>query len=182
MAFKNKIIFNPIVGQNIRFLQTSRDTDGKLLEMEASYRAYSREPPPHYHPHQDEVFMIMKGQMTVRLEGKILLLNEGDTLHIPANAIHSMWNNTASPAVVNWKIQPALNTEYFLETAVGLAADKERRKRFNSLLQRSLIANKYSDVFRLSRPSFVAQKIIFILLIPAGWLLGYRGSYKKYFD
>ena len=182
MAFKNKIIFNPIVGQNIRFLQTSRDTDGKLLEMEASYRAYSREPPPHYHPHQDEVFMIMKGQMTVRLEGKILLLNEGDTLHIPANAIHSMWNNTASPAVVNWKIQPALNTEYFLETAVGLAADKERRKRFNSLLQRSLIANKYSNVFRLSRPSFVAQKIIFILLIPVGWLLGYRGSYKKYFD
>ena len=27
---------NPIVGQHIKFLQTAKDTDGKLLEMEAS--------------------------------------------------------------------------------------------------------------------------------------------------
>jgi quercetin dioxygenase-like cupin family protein len=81
----------PIVGQHIKFLQTAKDSDGKLLEMEASYRPYSKEPPPHYHPYQEEDFMILKGQMTVRLQGKILLLNEGDTLHIPANTIHSMW-------------------------------------------------------------------------------------------
>jgi mannose-6-phosphate isomerase-like protein (cupin superfamily) len=182
MAVKNKIIVNPIIGQNIRFLQTAKDTNGKLLEMEASYRPYSREPLPHYHPYQDEVFMIIKGQMTVRLEHKILLLNQGDTLRIPANTIHSMWNNSANPAILNWKIQPALNTEYFLETANGLAADKERRRRFKSVLQRSLIANKYSNVFRLPKPSFPVQKLIFILLTPVAWLLGYRASYKKYFD
>ena len=90
MAYKNKTIANPIVGQNIKFLQTAKDTQGKLLEMEASYRPYSKEPPPHYHPQQQEDFIILKGQMTVRLEGKILLLNENDTLHIPANTIHSM--------------------------------------------------------------------------------------------
>jgi mannose-6-phosphate isomerase-like protein (cupin superfamily) len=182
MAFKNKIIINPIVGQNIRFLQTAKDTDGKLLEMEASYGPFSREPPAHYHPRQHEVFMIIKGQMTVRLKGKILFLNEGEILHIPAKTIHSMWNNSASPTIVNWKIQPALNTEYFLETANGLAAEKARRQRFNSLLQRSLIANKYSNVFRLSQPSFLIQKFLFILLTPVALLAGYRASYKKYFD
>ena len=182
MAFKNKTIVNPIVGQNIRFLQTAKDTDGKLLEMEASYRPFSEEPPSHYHPCQHEVFMIIKGQMTVRLKGKILLLNEGDSLHIPAKTIHSMWNNSSSQAILNWKIQPALNTEYFLETANGLAADKARRKRYSSLLQRSLIANKYANVFRLSRPSFFVQKFLFILLTPIAWSMGYRASYKKYFD
>ena len=182
MAYKNKIITNPIVGQHIKFLQTAKDTDGKLLEMEASYRPYSKEPPPHYHPYQEEDFMILKGQMTVRLEGKILLLNEGDTLHIPANTIHSMWNNSGSTSVINWKIQPALSTEYFLETATGLASDKKRRRRMRSLLQRSLMANKYSGVFRLSKPPFFIQKILFIMLTPFAWLVGYRASYKQYFD
>ena len=182
MAYKNKKIANPIVGQNIKFLQTAKDTQGKLLEMEATYRPYSKEPPPHYHPHQEEDFMIIKGQMTVRLEGKILLLNEEDTLHIPANTVHSMWNNSGNTAVINWKIQPALNTEYFLETATGLAADKKRRKRMRSLLQRSLLANKYSGVFRLSKPPYLVQKILFIMLTPFAWLAGYRASYKKYLD
>jgi len=182
MAYKNKIIINPIVGQTIKFLQTARDTAGKLLEMEASYKPYSKEPPPHYHPHQGEDFMIVKGQMTVRLEDKIIVLQEKDTLHIPANTIHSMWNNSGTTAVINWKIRPALSTEYFLETATGLSSDKKRRRRMRSLLQRSLLANKYSKVFRLAKPPFFIQKTLFIVLTPFAWLAGYRASYKKYFD
>jgi mannose-6-phosphate isomerase-like protein (cupin superfamily) len=182
MAHKNKVINNPIIGQNIKFLQTAKDTDGKLIEMEASYRPYSKEPPPHYHPYQEEDFIIVKGQMTVRIEGKILLLNEGDTLHIPANTVHSMWNNSAGTAITNWKVQPALTTEYFFETASGLASDKKRSKRLRSLLQKSLMANKYSNVFRLSKPPFFIQKILFIVLTPFAWFIGYRASYKRYFD
>ncbi len=182
MAYKNKVILNPIVGQNIKFLQTANDTGGKLLEMEASYRPFSKEPRPHYHPFQEEDFTIIKGQMTVRLEGKILLLNENDTLHIPANTIHSMWNNSGRAAVINWKIQPALNTEQFFENASGLASDKKRSRRMRSLLQRSLLANRYSNVFRLSKPPFFIQKILFIVLTPFAWLVGYRASYKRYLD
>jgi quercetin dioxygenase-like cupin family protein len=182
MAYKNKIINNSRLGQHIKFLQTAKDTDGKLLEMEASYRPYSKEPPPHYHPQQEEDFVIIKGQMIVRLQGKILPLNEGDTLHIPANTIHSMWNNSGGVSVINWKIQPALDTEYFLETVTGMTADKKRRRRILSPLQRALMANKYSGVFRLSKPPFFIQKFLFIALTPFAWLAGYRASYKKYFD
>jgi len=182
MAYKNKVITNPIIGQNIKFLQTAKDTSGKLLEMEASYGPYSKEPPPHYHPYQEEDFIIVKGQMTARLEGKILLLNEGDTLHIPANTVHSMWNNAGSAAIINWKIQPALSTEYFFENASGLAADKKRRNRMRSILQRSLLANKYSRVFRVAKPPFFIQKILFTILTPFAWLVGYRSSYARYLD
>ena len=181
MAFKYKMITNPIVGQHIKFLQTASDTEGKLLEMEASYRPYSKEPPLHYHPYQEEDFIIVKGQMTVRLDGKILLLKENDTLHIPSNTIHSMWNNSSSTTMINWKIRPALTTEFFLETATGLASDGKGR-RLRSLLQRSLLANKYSRVFRLSKPPFLIQKVLFVILTPIAWLFGYRATYKKYFD
>ena len=152
-----------------------------MLEMEAAYRPYSKEPPSHYHPYQEENVMIIKGQMTVRLAGKILVLNENDTLHIPANTVHSMWNNSRSTAVINWKVQPALDTEYFFENASGLASDK-RRNRMRSIWQRSLLANKYSRVFRLSKPPFFIQKALFIVLTPVGWLMGYRASYKRYLD
>lgn len=182
MAYKNKLIINPLSGQMIKFLQTTKDTNGKFLEMESEYRAHSMEPLPHYHPYQEEYFIIEKGQMTVRLEDKVMVLNEGDFLHIPVNTIHSMWNDSASPAVINWKVQPALSTEFFLETVMGLAADKTKHKRMKSFLQRSLMGYKYSDVFRISRPSFFVQKILFVLVAPFALLLGYRSSYKEYLD
>ena len=61
MAFKNKVIRNPQTKQDIKFLQTSSDTDGKLLEMESTYHAFSKEPAPHYHPFQAEDFTVNFG-------------------------------------------------------------------------------------------------------------------------
>jgi mannose-6-phosphate isomerase-like protein (cupin superfamily) len=128
MAIKNKIIINTVTGQQIKFLQTRKDTNGSLLEIESSYRGHSDEPAPHYHPNQDETFTMISGTLTVRLNGTLKVLKPGDSLSIPRNTIHSMWNNSDTTAVVNWKIEPALNTEYFFETATGLANDKKTNK------------------------------------------------------
>ncbi len=38
MAFRNKKIINRTTGQEIKFLQTGKETSGRLLEMEATYR------------------------------------------------------------------------------------------------------------------------------------------------
>ena len=121
MAYRNKIIRNVQLGQEIRFLQTAKDTDGTLLEMESTYHAASKEPPPHYHPHQEEDFTVVEGELHVRLEDHLVILKKGDHLHIPKNRVHSMWNGSENRTVVNWKVQPAMNTEYFLETAVGIS-------------------------------------------------------------
>ena len=179
MAFQNKIIINPVTGQSIKFLQTSKDTEGKLLEMEVCYRSYSKAPPLHYHPCQDEDFVVEKGQMTVRMDGKIFILKKGDCLHIPANVSHSMWNNSDSDAIVNWKVRPALDTEYFLETVTGLTVNKKANP---SILQMALTTSKYSNVFRLSRPAPAIQKFVFMVLTPFALLAGYRASNKKYLD
>src|SRR5262252_10073188 len=113
MAYQNKQIQNPIARMSIRFLQTSKDTNGKLLEMEATYSPHSIEPAPHYHPHQEEDFTIVSGEMTVRMNGQLKILKAGDQLHVPKNTVHSMWNNSSeTTAVVNWKVTPALTTEY----------------------------------------------------------------------
>lgn len=183
MAFKNKQISNPKTGQDIKFINTSRETNGTLLEMESTFSPHSKEPTPHYHPLQEEFFTVLSGQITVRMDGQLMILNQGETLHIPPNKVHSMWNDTTVKTIVKWKVQPAMNTENLLETAFGLAADNKTDEDGKpGILQGVLIANKYSNVFRLARPPFAIQKIAFIILTPFAYLFGYRPAYQKYFD
>jgi quercetin dioxygenase-like cupin family protein len=183
MAYKNKVILNPKTRNEIRFLQTGKDTAGKLLEMESTYFSRSKEPPPHYHPYQEEDFTVLSGEISIRTNGKTNILKQGESIHIPANTVHSMWNNSEDKTIVNWKVQPAMNTENMLETLIGLAKDgKTNDAGVPSLLQTVLIGNKFSDVMRLAKPSFILQKIIFTLLTPLSIALGYRATYSKYID
>ena len=180
MAYKNKLIHNPKTGQSIKFLQTAKVTNGRLLEMEAIYNTYSKEPAAHYHPFQEEKFTVTEGEISVRIDGQLKVLKTGDVLHIAKNVVHSMWNNTDARAKMNWKVEPALETEYFLETAAGLASDdKTDELGMPPLLQVSIMGNSFSNIFRLSKPPYALQKILFMLLSPIAYLNGYKATYKS---
>jgi quercetin dioxygenase-like cupin family protein len=183
MAYCGKNIDNPAAKMSIRFLQTKNDTGGKLLEMESTWQPHSTEPAGHYHPYQEEDFTVLEGELIIKMQGRLLLLKAGESLHIAPGVPHSMWNNSKNKTVVNWQVRPALDTEHLLETAAGLAADgKVNKKGMPSLLQVALMANKYSKVFRLSKPSFAVQKILFTLLSPVARLAGLRADYEEYLD
>ncbi|MBD2700330.1 cupin domain-containing protein [Spirosoma sp. BT702] len=183
MAFANKIIQNPKTGQQLRFIRTSKDTNGEVLEMESTYRSRSIEPAPHYHPNQVEDFRVVAGELTVTINGQTNVLRPGDTLHVPANTIHSMWNASDANTVVNWQVRPALNTEAFFETTFGLASDgKVKENGMPPFLQTVTLARHFSNVFRLAKPPKVIQQVIFGLLSPIARLVGYRPVYQKYLD
>ena len=108
------------------------------------------------------------------------MLSAGETLEIPCNTIHSMWNGSGEKSVVNWKVQPALDTEYFLETGMGLAAQgKVNKKGMPSIWQAALLAERYQNVFRLAKPWFVWQQAAFKLLASIGRLMGYKAVYRE---
>jgi quercetin dioxygenase-like cupin family protein len=170
MAFKHKEINNPKIGQRIRFLQ----------EMESIYSSVSKEPPGHYHPRQTEIFEVMEGELTTRINGIVKTLKRGEVFQIAPNVVHAMWNNYKGKTVVNWKVKPALNTEYLLETTAALAENnKTNEAGIPSFLQLAVMLNAYSDVFRLARPAYAVQKVIFTLVAPVGYWLGYRPTYQK---
>jgi quercetin dioxygenase-like cupin family protein len=183
MAYKNKVIQNPVTGQTIRFLQTSCDTEGQLLEMESTFAPHSTEPLQHYHPRQHETFKVLEGSLHVRINGKLRVLGTGETLEIPANTNHSMWNAAGTRTVVNWRVEPALSTEYFLETGMGLAAQgKVNKKGMPSILQTVLLADRYKQVYRLSKPAFFLQKAICKALASVAKMKGYKAVYKEFID
>jgi hypothetical protein len=94
-----------------------------------------------------------------------------------------MWNASSEETIVNWQVRPALNTEYFLETANGLVREgKVNTKGMPDILQVALLVTKYRRVFRLSNPPYIVQRIVFFVLTPFAWMAGKKASYPKYID
>ena len=183
MAIRNKIISNFKTGQVIRFIQTAKDTNGALLEMESGFGPKSKEPPAHYHPYQEEDFTVISGELTVKIDTQTITLKKGDSLHIPPNKVHSMWNRSDSKTIVNWKVRPAMRSENLLETFTGLANDNKTNKDgIPGILQTAATANLFSDEFRLAKPPYAFQKIIFGILTPVSFIMGYKPVYNAYLD
>lgn len=183
MAYRGKIISNKKTGQQIQFIQTAKDTNGRLLEIESVFRPHSVEPVAHYHPFQEEHFTVLEGSISVRLQNELKILKAGDQLHISTSEIHSMWNHSGEKAKVNWKVMPALDTEYFLENGIGIANNKKTNEQgMPGILQVALLARRFSHVFRLARPSYAFQKLVFSIVCPIAFVFGYRSNYKEYTD
>ncbi len=181
MAYPGKVVENKFVGQKLRFIRTPSDTNGELLEIECSYLTKSKEPLAHYHPFQEEWFEVLEGELSIRLDGRIETLSMGDKIHIPKNQVHSMWNNSANKTVVNWLTKPALRTEQFFENAYGLAQDgKVNKKGMPFFFQIVLFANEFSKEFRLSKPPYYLQQVLFTLLAPISKIMGFKATYDKY--
>lgn len=183
MAYKGKTISNNKTKQAIEFVTTSRESEGSLLEMITTYQPHSTEPAAHYHPGQHEYFTVIQGELSVRMNGELFELKKGHSIDIPKNTPHSMWNNADVATVVSWKIVPALQTEYFLETTMALVNHgKTNEKGMPGILQVALLAQHYSDVFRLVKPSYVLQRVIFALLTPFALLAGKKAVYREWLD
>ncbi|MCE7063860.1 cupin domain-containing protein [Dyadobacter sp. CY326] len=183
MAFKNKFIRNELTGQSYRFLQTSADTNGRLLEIETTYEPNGAEPPAHYHPRQAEDFTVLSGELTVRINAEVKLFRKGDRFQVPAGTVHSMWNASKNETKVNWKVEPALDTEYLFETLTGLANEgKTKSNGAPSLLQAVLLVHRFSEVWRLASPPSLGIRLFFKILNPIARLAGYRATYDKYLN
>ena len=180
MVSITRTIRNTVTGHAFRLLRTARDTGGERLEMEVTYPSSSIRPPMHYHPYQTEHFRVLSGEMTVVMDGQPRILKTGDTLEVPPNKHHAMWNHGDQPAVMHWTVTPALQTEQLFDTLAALAnGGKTNSEGTPNLLQVSLTMLHFSREFRLSKPPFAVQQLVFRLLSPLARLLGYRAVYAE---
>jgi quercetin dioxygenase-like cupin family protein len=183
MAFPGKTMHNPATGMVLEFVYTASSTHGEMVEVTATYAPGSPEPPPHYHPHQEEHFTLLEGEMTVRMDGMLRILQKGDELVVPAAKVHSMWNHGTIPARVQWQTRPALRTEHFMETMAGLStAGKVGKNGKPPLLQGIISIRHFSDEFRLATPPYPIQRVLFILLVPLAKLMSYKATYPEFLD
>lgn len=180
-ALNNRKITNTLTGQTITFLQTGGDTNGHLLEMEVVYRSGATEPAPHFHPLQTEYFTVISGALTVRIDGAVRVLHSGQLLKIHRDQVHAMWNAGTENTVVNWKVQPALDTEEMLRTFTGLAnLGRTNDRGIPDIFQLALTIPRFKHIVRLASPPYGLLRLIFFFIKPIALLAGYKATFQEY--
>lgn len=161
----------------LTFLETSADTRGELLRVEAVYAPSSPPPPRHYHPSQDEEFEVLEGALAFVIDGRAHTVRAGETVRVPARAVHEARNAVDEPTRVIWTTRPALRTEQFFETIYGLVQDGLAAPNGRpGLLQSAAIAREFRPEFVLASPPLLVQTCVFGLLAPIARALGIRGN------
>jgi quercetin dioxygenase-like cupin family protein len=169
------VIDNPAARMQLRLIRTASETDGDLLEMEATYEPGSVEPLEHFHPRQEEHFEILAGSMEAQLGNEHRTLVAGDSIDIPAGTVHAMWNSGGEQARVLWQTRPALRTEEFFRLVGRLAEEgKLTPKGPSNPLIGASVMQEFRDEFRPTNPPAAVQAVAFPVLAVAARILGQR--------
>jgi quercetin dioxygenase-like cupin family protein len=120
-------------------------------------RPEARTPVPHYHEKFDETIKSLVGITTIRLDGKTIQLNPGDSIVIPRGAIHQIANKTNDAIEFLCEIRPGIfGYEYFrdISTIVNVKGPPDI-DRFKSIMRSyglvPVISFKQSIIFGLIR-------------------------------
>jgi quercetin dioxygenase-like cupin family protein len=105
-------------------VRTGEETNGELLEMEASYTGEAGMPPAHLHPKQVERFEILEGSMRTIIDGEERLYKAGESFEVPVGILHQM--AAEGPTRMRWEVRPALRTAEFFGRLFGSGPDSAR--------------------------------------------------------
>ena len=172
-------IENPVTGERLVFTATSAETDGKYVRFECFVKPSGFVAAAHLHPLQEELFEIVEGSMTFKVNGQELPTRPGNRILVPAGTSHQFWNAGDGTARFMCEVRPALQFEQLVETMFSLAQDGKTNKRgMPNPLRLAVIAHAYFDTVRLPFPPAWIQRLGLIFGAPLGLLLGYRASYE----
>jgi len=175
MASAGQKIRNPVTGENITFLETAADTDGRILRLEMVTDPGSGGAAEHLHPRSTERYDVREGELHVWLGDDEHVLGQGTKLEIPPRTRHRFATPDDRPARVLCEFEPAGRFEYFMETVYRLAEEGKTNAGGTpkSFLQAAVIGHAYVNDIALPRIPVFLQRLLFAVLAPIGRLFGY---------
>jgi mannose-6-phosphate isomerase-like protein (cupin superfamily) len=180
MIHKGDTIRNPVTGEQVTFLETGADTQGKAVVIDTSVAPGGFVAATHLHPLQSERFEVIAGRAEFRVGDQKLTAEPGDVVLVEPGTPHRFQNTGDEELRFVTEVRPALGFETFLETMFGLAADgKTNRKGLPNPLRLAVIMREHFDLVRLPFPPAFLQKAGLAAGAPLGRLLGYRPTYVR---
>lgn len=180
MLKSGDVIENPISGKKIIFLKTSQDTNGEFLKYEMYEKSGSVKDLFHIHPYAEESFTVVSGTLKVFINGEEKEYKEGDSIVIPAGALHDGWNSGSEELHIIGKIAPALRFEDMYAVNFGLVADGKCNEAGAPSLLQIAVTMDYLKDHTCYPGNKVIQRIMLKILAIIGRMLGYKALYKKY--
>ena len=182
MPHAGQVLSNPYTGERIIFEQTGQDTGGSLVSFQ-HFMSPRNAPtfPEHVQLNHEERFEILAGTARYRLNGVDQQADAGETVIIPASAIHiNCWNTGPGELHMRHSFRPALGTDIFFETLFTLAMNgKTNAKGEVNLLQLAVIGNAIESQTFNAGISISIQRFALPVLAMLGRLLGYRARYSS---
>jgi quercetin dioxygenase-like cupin family protein len=171
-------LYNPVTGESMTFITTSRQTGGEYVEIELSADPDAFVAAAHVHPAQTETFLVLEGTLAAKIDGTMHTAALGDVLVVEAGQAHKWWNGGDSRLVFRCEIRPALQFESLIETMFSLAADgKTNKKGMPNPFRLAVVARAHLDTVALPFPPVWTQKAALAVGAPLGKLLGYGPTY-----
>jgi len=138
-------------------------------------------PPKHVHTSFDETFEVSEGELSIWIDGKIIKLKPGDTLHVPKGVPHKPFNETASTIKTKRLAMFPEKFAYHLPQVYGIMDnDPKFGKGPGTMMQMSLFSSEGFDSYLAEGPPVGIQKATGFLLTPLTRLMGYKSFYSQY--
>jgi quercetin dioxygenase-like cupin family protein len=171
---------NPATGERAILVEPPyANSDGRVIA-ELTALAGARVMGEHLHPSIIERFTCLEGELTVKRDGRMSILRQGETAVIEAGVWHDWWNATDVDARIRVDIMPGERFAHMIETFFGLARlGHTNRKGLPNPLQLALTAQEFSDVIILRSPPPFVQRAMFRALGPIARRRGYRATYPQ---
>jgi quercetin dioxygenase-like cupin family protein len=158
---------NPITGERATILEMPYQNPEHRSTAELTARVGAKVVGEHYHPALVERFTVLEGELTVKRDGKIDILREGESAVIEAGVWHDWWNAGSRNARVRVEITPGERFAHMVETLFGLARlGYTDNKGMPNMLQLAVFAREFSDVVVFRSPPPAVQRLLFGVLAP----------------
>ncbi len=141
-------------GQQLTFVFTADDTDGRFEWLELTVE-FGGGPPYHLHNASDEVFHVLEGEATFKIDGEVFELGVGDSAFVPRGVPHSFTNpNSDRPAKMIGMHAPAA-LEAFLrvwdKSSAGGALDESAKAELSARYDMQLLGAPLAVELGLSK-------------------------------
>ena len=173
----NEVIKNAATGDQIEFIETANETDGRMSKFIMTLAPYSSwaKRPRHFHPFQTETFEVISGELNMHFGDEHFVLKAGDEkIVVEKFVLHCFWNERDQPVVFNAEIYPPKNIEKGLRLTYALSQRGKINKNnipFNPF--HTLILMNYFDAYFTIIP-WRLQRMLFTFGAQLAKLFGYR--------
>src|SRR3954452_12701030 len=171
---------NPVTRERATILELPYWNPEGRVAAELTAQVGARVVGEHLHPGIVERFTVLEGELTLKLDGEMGILREGETAVVEAGAWHDWWNAGDRDARARVEITRGERFAHMIETLFGLARlGHTNAKGLPHPLQLALFAREFSDVIVFRSPPPALQRAISGALAPIARRRGYRATYPQ---
>ena len=153
------------IGERLEFTDARERTGGQRSEGVVTLAPGRTGPGAHIHLGQVEGFEVLSGTLVLTVGGKTITLRAGESLEVRSGETHTFRNGDQGTAVVaKFWYEPALNTEWMLQTMGGWAVARGGDWKQVPLLPAAYLLFLLRREYRLAGVPFWLQDVVFGVL------------------